>query len=58
MPVLDLKNRRINLEILKLTTINKTIAELINKINEFKKILEVNNSYFQIERKEYIDRIK
>lgn len=46
------------LEILKLTSTNKTIAELTNKINEFKKILEEKNSYFQIERQEYIDRIK
>lgn len=46
------------LQILNLKSTNKQIRELSNKIEEFKNIIEEKNKYFQIERQEYIDRIK
>ena len=46
------------LELLKLQSIDKNIAELTAKIDEFKRIIEERNSYFQNERKDYVDRIR
>jgi hypothetical protein len=46
------------LELLKLKSIDKNIAELTVKIDEFKRIIEERNSYFQNERKDYLDRIR
>ena len=46
------------LQILNLKSTNKQILELANKVEEFKKIIEEKNAYFQNERQEYVDRIK
>ena len=45
------------LEMFKLTPKNITINKLNKEISNYKKMLEERNSYFQEERKEYVDRI-